>query len=95
MTRTPTGAVSFIATGQLQVLLYASDRQVARSLGVLVSLALNDQTTAINWTAAQLMNFRINRTEFASVTVTGPNVPIAFNRILTFDYQYSSLIGEP
>jgi hypothetical protein len=94
-TRTPTGAVSFIATGQLQVLLYASNRQTARALGVLVSLALNDQTTAIDWANAQVMNFRINRAEFASITVTGPNVPIAFNRILTFDYQYSSLIGEP
>ncbi len=94
-TRTPTGSVSYIATGQLQVLLYDSDRQVARSLGVLVFLALNDQTTAISWANAQLMNFRINRAEFASVTVTGPNVPIAFNRILTFDYMYSTVIGEP
>ncbi len=96
MTRTTGLTIApYIATGQLQVLLYQSDRQAARALGVLVAAALNDQTTAITWTGFTLMHFRIARAEFASITVTGPNVPIAFNRVLTFDYMYEGSLTEP
>ena len=96
MTRTTGKTLApYIATGQLQVLIYQSDRQAARALGVLVAAALNDQTAAIAWTGFTLMNLRMARAEFASITVTGPNVPIAFNRILTFDYEYSGSITEP
>ncbi len=95
MTRSPLAAVPYIATGQLQLLLFNSDRQQARALGVLVAAALDDQTAAITWTGSTLMNFRIARAEFASITVTGPNVPIVFNRVLTFDYLYESTLTEP
>ncbi len=87
--------VDYIANGQLQVLLYQSDRKAARALGVLVAAALNDQEAAITWTGSTLINFRLARAEFASITVTGPNVPIAFNRVLTFDYSYESSLTEP
>ncbi len=96
MTRTVNLAtVDYIATGQIQVLLYQSDRKAARQLGVLVAAALNDQEANITWTGSTLINFRIARAEFASITVTGPNVPIAFNRVLTFDYSYESSLTEP
>ncbi len=83
----------YIATGQMDIWIYQSGRQAARALGVLVAAALNDQPLA--WTGFQLMEFRMSRAQFVPVTVTGPNVPIVFNRVITFDYVYSGSITEP
>ncbi len=85
----------YIATGQMDLWIYQADRQAARALGVLVAAALNDQEAALTFTGFQMMNFRMSRAQFVPVTVTGPNVPIVFNRVLTFDYMYSGSITEP
>ena len=96
MTRTAgLTTVDFIATGQMAVRIWQSDRQAARTLGVLVSGALTDQEAAIVWDGSTLMNFRIARAEFIPIGTPGPGVPVVFSRVLTFDYSYESTLTEP
>lgn len=96
MTRT-TGLTiaNYIATGQIAIRIWQSDRQAARVLGFLVAAALNDHEAAITWTGGTLMNFRIARAEFIPIGTPGPGVPVVFSRVLTFDYSYESQLTEP
>ncbi len=86
---------TYIATGQMDIVIYQADRRAARALGVLVAAALNDQEADLAFTGFTVMNFRMSRASFVPITVTGPNVPLVFSRVLTFDYEYSGSITEP
>jgi len=83
----------YIATGQMSIYIYQSDRQAARALGVLVAAALNDEP--MTWTGSQLMEFRMKQASFIPIGTPGPGVPVVFSRLLIFDYVYSSSITEP
>ncbi len=96
MTRTTSLTLApYLANGQMQIWIFQSDRQAARALGVLVAAALNDQTAAITWTGFTLMHFRMASAAFVPVTVTGPQLPNVFSRVLTFDYEYQGSLTEP
>lgn len=87
MTQAPGLNYEYLATGQMVISIYQADRQAARALGVLVCAALNDAPMV--WTGYVLMLFRMSQASFVPVGTPGPGVPTVFNRVITFDYQYS------
>ena len=96
MTRTAgLSLADYLANGQMAIRIWQSDRQQARAMGVLVAAALNDQEAAITWTGGTLMSLRMSQALFVPIGAPGPGVPTVFNRLLVFDYEYSSSITEP
>lgn len=77
----------YLADGTLQVSIFSSSRYTARTLGQAVANALND--AAMTWFNAQLIGFRLVQQGFIPIPATGPGIPQVFNRILTFQYEYS------
>lgn len=94
MTARVGGERSYIATGRLQVAIYAPGRQQARDLGVSLCLALND--APLSWPGDRLMYLRMAQASFVPMPQVGPGTPSQFVRLLIFDYQLSSsLQGNP
>ena len=87
MTKAPNGSVAYIADGTLQLAVLATPRSLARQLGELLIFVLEDYP--ISWPGTQPMNFRINSAAFVPRPGIGPGVASLFQRVLTFDYEYS------
>lgn len=89
--RDGSGAKQFIADGSLAIAIFASARDVARSLGDVVSSSLND--AVLTWTGvSNLMLMRITSAFFVPTPAVGPGVPVTFNRVLTMSYAYQGEI---
>lgn len=79
---------SYIATGRLQVAIYAPGRQQARDLGVQLAFSLND--AALAWPGSNLMYLRMAQASFVPLPHSAPGSPTQFVRVIVFDYQFSS-----
>jgi hypothetical protein len=81
----------FIATGTLQVSIYAPDRTQARELGEQVRFYLDD--APLTWNrCVNLMYFRLNPAAFVPTPTTGPDTPSVFHRILVFEYTFQGAL---
>lgn len=87
MTAAQGGAVNFTSPGQLMFSIIAADRLQARQLGFLCAKALDDYP--LKWPGQSLMVFRIASSRFNPSPDVGPGVPIVFNRVFIFNYEYS------
>lgn len=89
MTRAgPVGPINYIATGNMQFVIWNPARAGLRSLGMLIGQALND--AALVWPAETTMEFRMMNSSLGTHGDTGPLQPIKFSRIFTFEYVWSS-----
>ncbi len=83
MTQGATGGIPYLAQGVVAVTVYAESRYQARTLGVAVAAALNDAPLA--WSGGgRLMGFRMQSAAFIPNPPSGPGVPTAFIRQITF-----------
>ena len=90
MTMAPGGSFSFTSPGQLMFSVTAADRYQTRELGFLIGKALND--APLMWPGETLMLIRMSKSQFATNINTGPAVPVIFNRVFIFDYEYSGVL---
>lgn len=82
----------YIATGQMAISIFATDRSQARMLGVQVAAYLDDP--AMSWSGfPNLMSFRLASAAFVPRKETGPQSPTIFQRTLVFEFQYQGFLG--
>jgi len=93
----PSNLRPFLAEGTFVLTIIATPRSLARSLGLMVSSALNDaDADAMTWNSAfgvyTLRFLRLMSASFLPITEIGVATPAVFARVLTFSYQYEGMI---
>lgn len=78
-------SVPYLASGQLQVDVYAEDRAEARKLGDILSLALTRSDPQPD--DGPVLSIQLTSARSAPVVGTGPETPTLYQRSLTFGYQ--------
>jgi hypothetical protein len=88
-----TAGVVVLVTGIHAFDIFASARQLTRTLGFYVINALNDYPFSV--TNVQLMYYRMRRSSFQlpAPDLGGPAVPIIFRRQFIADYQFTTLLS--
>ena len=81
---------NYIASGQLQMAVYAYGKETARSLADQAARILNDPVIAI--TGQRLMKLRVSETQFVPSSGLGPGEPTTYQRVVTFDYMISGAL---
>ncbi len=85
----PSNNRPFLADGQVQAMIYAPNRLLARQLGVSVYQALNDaDVNGMTWVGGRLVALRMMQASFIPIPQTGPGIVSIFARAITLQYQY-------
>ena len=92
MTRASQDQVWFTSPGTMTFDIYASDRLETRQLGFVIGKSLNDNPLAWPVGGGETMVFRMSKSQFLGMQQIGPQAPITFRRLFTFDYMYQGAL---
>lgn len=92
MTRAGEPGTPYLADGQINMDVFAADREQARTLGVQVAHALDDCESLLSPEEGPVMMLRVVRAAFVPVATVAPGSGAIFQRSLTISYQQQRII---